>query len=77
MGGVHPESGAAQRDDLIGASECFIGDRIAGPVYVADLARRVKISVSDFAHAYPPQARESPFCTVRRLKLEAAQRFLL
>jgi AraC-like DNA-binding protein len=35
------------------------------------------MSTSAFAHAYPRLAGESPYCTVRRLKLEAAKRFLL
>jgi len=35
------------------------------------------MSVSAFAHAYPRRAGESPNRTVRRLKLEAAKRFLL
>jgi AraC-like DNA-binding protein len=74
---VRPESGAARRDDLISAVERFISDHIAEPVRVADLARHAKMSVSAFAHAYPRLAGESPYHTVRRLKLEAAKRFLL
>lgn len=74
---VRPESGAAQRDDLLNSVERFIGDHITGPVCAADLARHAKMSVSAFAHTYPRLAGESPYCTVRRLKLEAAKRFLL
>lgn len=74
---VRAESSAARRDDLIGAVERFIGDHIAEPVRVADLARHAKMSTSAFAHAYPRLAAESPYCTVQRLKLEAAKRFLL
>ena len=74
---VHPEGGAARRDDLISAVERFISDHIAEPVRVVDLARHAKMSTSAFAHAYPRLAGESPYRTVRRLKLEAAKRFLL
>jgi len=74
---VRVENGAARRDDLIGAVERFIGDHLAEPLRVADLARHAKMSVSAFAHAYPRLADESPYHTVRRLKLEAAKRFLL
>ena len=74
---VRPDSRTARHDDLIGAVERFIGDHIAGPVRVADLARHAKMSVSAFAHTYPRRAGESPYRTVQRLKLEAAKRFLL
>jgi AraC-like DNA-binding protein len=74
---IRAESGAARRHELVGAAERFINDHIADPVRVADLARHAKMSTSAFAHAYPRLAGESPYCTVRRLKLEAAKRFLL
>jgi AraC-like DNA-binding protein len=74
---VHPEGGAAQRNNLIIAVERFISEHLASPVCVAELARHVNMSSSAFAHAYPRLAGESPACTVRRLKLEAAKRFLL
>jgi AraC-like DNA-binding protein len=74
---IRAESGADRRHELIGAVERFIGDHISEPVREADLARHVKMSKFAFAHAYPRLAGESPCCTVRRLKLEAAKRFLL
>ncbi len=74
---IRAESGAARRHELIGAVERFINDHIADPVRVADLARHAKMSTSTFAHAYPRLAGEPPYCTVRRLRLEAAKRFLL
>jgi AraC-like DNA-binding protein len=74
---IRAESGAARRHELIDAAERFISDHITKPVRVADLARHAKMSPSAFAHAYPRLAGESPYCTVRRLKLEAAKRFLL
>lgn len=74
---VRTESGAGRRDDLIGAVERFIGDHIAEPVRVADLAAHAKMSASVFARAYSRLADESPYRTVQRLKLEAAKRFLL
>ena len=74
---VATENGAARRDDLISAVEGFIRNHIAEPLCVADLARHAKMSTSAFAHAYPRLAGESPYCTVQRLKLEAAKRFLL
>lgn len=74
---VRPDTDAARRGDLIRSVERFIGDHIAEPVRVADLARHAKMSVSALAHAYPRLADESPYHTVRRLKLEAAKRFLL
>lgn len=74
---VHPEDGVDRRDNLISAVERFIGDHLASPVSVADLARHANMSSSAFAHAYPRLAGESPASTVRRLKLEAAKRFLL
>lgn len=74
---VRVQGAEARRDDLIGAVERFIGDHIAEPLSVADLARHVKMSASAFAHAYPRLTDESPYQTVRRLKLEAAKRLLL
>jgi AraC-like DNA-binding protein len=74
---IRAESDASRRHELIEVVECFINDHIADPVRVADLARQAKMSTSTFAHAYPRLAGEPPYCTVRRLKLEAAKRFLL
>ena len=74
---VRATTSAASRHELICATECFINDHIAEPVRVADLASHAKMSASAFAHAYPRLTDESPYHTVRRLKLEAAKRFLL
>jgi AraC-like DNA-binding protein len=74
---VRNQSGLDRRDDLVGVTERFIGNHITEPVRVVDLAKHAKMSVSAFAHKYPRIAGEPPYCTVRRLKLEAAKRFLL
>ena len=74
---IRREGGAARRHELIDSVERFISVHIAEPVRVADLARYAKMSTSTFAHAYSRLAGETPCCTVRRLKLEAAKRFLL
>lgn len=55
---VRAENGAARRDDLIGPADRFIGDHIAEPVRVVDLARHAKMSTSAFAYAYPRLAGE-------------------
>jgi AraC-like DNA-binding protein len=74
---VRAATSAASRPELISATEQFINDHIAEPVRVADLARHSSMSPSGFAHVYPRLAGEPPYRTVRRLKLEAAKRFLL
>ncbi|NUN94477.1 MAG: helix-turn-helix transcriptional regulator, partial [Verrucomicrobiae bacterium] len=44
---------------------------------VAALARRVGMSASAFAHAYPRVAGETPHRAILRLKIEAAKKLLL
>jgi AraC-like DNA-binding protein len=68
---------APGRHKLIEIVEHFISQHLGQPVRVSDLAAHAKMSTSAFSHAYPAVAGESPYCTVRRLKLEAAKRFLL
>ncbi|MBI5723929.1 MAG: helix-turn-helix transcriptional regulator [Planctomycetes bacterium] len=79
----HPVSGRMRAlnhetaPGIAGEVERYIRQHIARPIRVADLAAHVKMSLSAFAHAYPPLAGEPPYRTVQRLKVEAAKRLML
>jgi len=63
--------------NLVQTVESFVQSHASEPLTVADLAAHLKMSLPTFARIYPDLAGETPGCTVRRLKVEAAKRLLL
>jgi len=66
-----------RKRDLVQTVESFVRSHATEPLTVADLAAHLKMSLPTFARIYPDLAGETPGCTVRRLKVEAAKRLLL
>ena len=74
---VSPSGHTSESRDWLERVEHYIRQHITGTIRVADLARCVGSSPSSFAHVYPRRAGESPYRTVRRLKIQAAKKLLL
>ncbi|MEI6070745.1 MAG: AraC family transcriptional regulator [Verrucomicrobiae bacterium] len=66
-----------RKRDLVQSVEGYVRDHVAEPLSVVDLAVHLKMSLPTFSRTYPRVAGETPGCTVRRLKVEAAKRLLL
>lgn len=66
-----------KKGDLAQTIERYADEHVAERVRIADLAAHAKMSLPTFARTYPHMAGESPYRTVRRLKVEAAKRLLL
>lgn len=66
-----------EKGGLAQTIESYVAKHIAETVRLADLATHAKMSLPTFARTYPRVAGESPYRTVRRLKVEAAKRLLL
>jgi len=66
-----------RKRDLVQTVEGFIRSHLSEPLRVEDLASHLKMSLPTLARTYPLLAGETPACTIRRLKIEAAKRLLL
>lgn len=74
---VRAPGAPSEREGLRTRVESLLRGDPAARWNVAALARRVGMSASAFAHAYPRVAGETPHRAILRLKIEAAKKLLL
>jgi len=71
---------AAHREnagDRVAAAIAFMRDELARPIKVEDMAKRVSMSVSGFAHLFKEATGSAPYQYLKRLRLDRARALLV